>query len=64
MSYRYDLGMSLRIMNWSEDGEGGNGLSKRDFLLILSGLFAVFAFWKGQDLFGILFLLLMVVIYE
>jgi len=56
--------MSLRIMNWSEDGEEGNGISKRDFLLILSGLFAVFAFWKGQDLFALLFLLLMVVIYE
>jgi len=58
------LGMSLRIMNWSEDGEGGNSLGKRDFLLILSGLFAVLAFWKGQDLFAVLFLLLMVVIYE
>jgi len=56
------LGMSLRIMNWSEDGE--SDISKRDFLLILTGLFAVLAFWKGQDLFGILFLLLMVVIYE
>jgi len=54
--------MSLRIMNWSEDGE--DGLRKRDFLLLLSGLFAVLAFWKGQDLFGVLFLLLMVVIYE
>ena len=59
-----DLGMSLRIMNWSEDGESGSGLGKRDFLLILSGLFAFLAFWKGQDLFGILFILLMVVIYE
>jgi len=57
------LGMSLRIMNWSEDEEG-EGLGKRDFLLILSGLFAVLAFWKGQDLFAVLFLLLMVVIYE
>jgi len=57
------LGMSLRIMQWSEDGEEGN-LGKKDFLLILSGLFAVLAFWKGQDLFGVLFLLLMVVIYE
>jgi len=57
------LGMSLRIMNWSEDEEG-NGLGKRDFLLILSGLFAILAFWKGQDLFAVLFLLLMVVIYE
>jgi len=57
------LGVSLRIMNWSEDEEG-EGLGKRDFLLILSGLFAVLAFWKGQDLFGVLFLLLMVVIYE
>ena len=57
------LGMSLRIMNWSEDGES-DGLGKRDFLLILSGLFAVLAFWKGQDLFAVLFLLLMVVIYE
>jgi len=55
--------MSLRIMNWSEDGEVGS-VGKWDFLLILSGLFAVLAFWKGQDLFGILFLLLMVVIYE
>jgi len=55
--------MSLRIMNWSEDEEG-NGLGKRDFLLILSGLFALLAFWKGQDLFAVLFLLLMVVIYE
>jgi len=54
--------MSLRIMNWSEDGE--DGLRKRDFLLLLSGLFAVLAFWKGQDLFGVLFLFLMVVIYE
>jgi hypothetical protein len=54
--------MSLRVMQFSEDGE--DGLSKRNFLLILSGLFAVLAFWKGQDLFGILFLLLMVVIYE
>ena len=57
------LGVSLRIMNWSEDEEG-EGLGKRDFLLILSGLFAVLAFWKGQDLFGVLFLVLMVVIYE
>jgi len=56
--------MSLRIMNWSEDSEAGSGLGKRDFLLILSGLFAVLAFWKGQDLFALLFLLLMVVIYE
>ena len=55
--------MSLRIMNWSEDGEP-DGLGKRDFLLILSGLFAVLAFWKGQDLFAVLFLFLMVVIYE
>jgi len=56
--------MSLRIMNWSEDGEEGNGLEKKDFLLILTGLFAVLAFWKGQDLFAVLFLFLMVVIYE
>jgi len=55
--------MSLRIMKWSEDGES-DGLEKKDFLLILTGLFAVLAFWKGQDLFGVLFLLLMVVIYE
>jgi len=55
--------MSLRIMNWSEDGEF-DGLEKKDFLLILTGLFAVLAFWKGQDLFAVLFLLLMVVIYE
>ena len=53
----------MRIMQWSEDGES-DGLGKRDFLLILTGLFAVLAFWKGQDLFGVLFLLLMVVIYE
>ena len=57
------LGMSLRIMQWSEDSES-DGLGKKDFLLILTGLFAVLAFWKGQDLFGVLFLLLMVVIYE
>ena len=55
--------MSLRVMNWSEDEES-DGLEKKDFLLILTGLFAVLAFWKGQDLFAVLFLLLMVVIYE
>ncbi len=45
------------------EGDGNGFYDKKTLALILSGLFAIFSFYEKQNIYGMAFLLLFVVIW-